>query len=1077
MTKSTGVGRGRKSGLNAEQRIHAQQHLSEFRAAQLTGGGGGYRRQVVREWFDAHPAHITLGITLPAEPGAPGIEPSKLPKELDDRIEAEKEKVSEVGYTQAAILFLSLTKIQQFRTWFRNHSSNAKKKEESTGGRQIIKSSAVERAMLARIKPRVRRNTREELWEASQSSKDVLSVALDAEGWADEDCPVQEEGETEKEHAERLSQWRATRMAVRRRVRTSEFDGLEAVEREAIEEAYEKQSKAKDIGSPEPKTPEQLQWGIGKLPSVVTKSHEFIENLTGLVGVTFLVGPSPEHGGKITTYSHCHGQTKGGVDFEHYVKDWKKTYLHVLRDWGKEVFDRDERLRRALQTEENVATTRNVVSEAPAVSPPDGGSWVDSAATGTEEKHKANRRKQKTLTVSTASSTATPNATALSSASLTPTNPRPLPRSAWHGVTGGGEDTSQEEEVVDENNEDLEGVGSFSLGMTADDPASTNFGENFERAMADMFRGDAAPSDAGMVVGPPPTKPAGVGKGFSFLRELYGTSMDPPTFNQPQQQGSIPSATSAASAGAQEKPWWMYNFSMAQGYGGQPEIDMQGGKGTSESFFGDWLDSDGPVTTPVDGEPMAVAPATSVVPTPSVPTPSTSATLQSSNAEPVATAVDVEPMAVVPAPSTSAIPEASTATMSLVPAPSMAIPVVPTPSVPTPSTSATVKSSNAGPVVTAVDVEPMAVAPAPATPIPVFPQPSTAVMPVSPAPVTVVPVPSACPNPIPIVPADAADAADAAALPVPATGATWPLTRAKVSNTSWNPQPWTQSSQPWVPRSGSAVNLPWNRRLPGQSSGSSNPFAGASFTSSSAVKPTGSGAKSSNSDSCPDLPREFGLPESRPMSNPLRAKNAALLGLSGKTSQSGMGAQTPGQPNPEVEIVVEEGGLVNHISVALPWSKERRMRVERIDKEKQRAQEQHEKNVAQGIFVVPPPPSAVVPGPETRKEPAALGGRRKSNTTGGAKGPNRATSADVAQAAEDQVLERSLRTRTKNERGKAFEDEMNRRRKRHGENKDKEKSGEGSTKTLDGKGRKRVASTVLEGRSGPKSAPKRARRR
>ncbi|KAK7027717.1 hypothetical protein R3P38DRAFT_3190799 [Favolaschia claudopus] len=322
------MAKGRKSPLPADKTEYLESHLPEYFA--LKPNFGGFWKKVERGWFEKFPVEPSLGLPLRL-PGV-AIEDSGLPPE----------QVTAIGIAE-------IRDMKVIYNWFKNRAQKEKKllnagTPASTGSGAFAE---IMTALGAGTRPR--RKQRREIWE--RRNADLIKKAL-AEAGYNELMGRGSSEETAEERKARIAQGRSDLQILRRRIVAQLMAEASEEEMKIVNELYSQQPKpSKADPAPVANTPEGLQQGIERAGPLLKNVHDYLEHTTGLVGVSMLVGPIPNQGGKIGTQTYCHGVTSGGHTFDQAHSGWEESVVKPLHQFGKKVFDHQTRRERAIRTQ------------------------------------------------------------------------------------------------------------------------------------------------------------------------------------------------------------------------------------------------------------------------------------------------------------------------------------------------------------------------------------------------------------------------------------------------------------------------------------------------------------------------------------------------------------------------------------------------------------------------------------------------------------------------------------------------------------------------------------------------------
>ncbi|KAK7030154.1 hypothetical protein R3P38DRAFT_3189110 [Favolaschia claudopus] len=323
--------KGKKTKLPADKTAYLESFWLEF--TELQPHLGNFWIKVTRGWLQNWPVERRLGLPLVDSTGAAIGEDARSPQEalaIGQAIETENKVVC---------------------NWYNNRSQKEKKAlNEATPASSSTGAVGEMIAALGASSRRPRHSQRRQIWE--KRNKDVINAALRAEGFK-ELMGVGYEGETVEERKERISRGRSAQQTLRQKVVKRLQLEATAEEMAIVEELYKSQEKPSRDSTESARTPEDFQQGIDEVGPLLKQVHTYVQQKTGLVGSTMLVGPIPNLGGRIGTQTYCHGVTAAGHTFDQAHSGWEDHVVKPLHQFGKKVFDHQTRRERAIRTQES----------------------------------------------------------------------------------------------------------------------------------------------------------------------------------------------------------------------------------------------------------------------------------------------------------------------------------------------------------------------------------------------------------------------------------------------------------------------------------------------------------------------------------------------------------------------------------------------------------------------------------------------------------------------------------------------------------------------------------------------------
>ncbi|KAK7044327.1 hypothetical protein R3P38DRAFT_3176599 [Favolaschia claudopus] len=318
--------KGRKSQLPADKAAYLESFWPEF--LELQPHLGNFWIKVVRGWLQNWPVERRLGFPLVDSTGAAIGEDARSPQET-----------LAIG---AAIVV---------RNWYNNRSQKEKKAlNEATPASSSSGAVGEIIAALGGSSRQHRRSQRRQIWE--KRNKAIINAALEAEGFKNL-MGTGDDGETIEERKERVSRGRRAQQTLRQQIVKRLQLEATAEEMAIVEQLYQAQKKPSTISTESVRTPEAFQQGIDEVGPLLKHVHAYVEQKTGLVGGTMLVGPIPNLGGRIGTQTYCHGVTAAGHTFDQAHSGWEDQVVKPLHQFGKKVFDHQTRRERAIRTQES----------------------------------------------------------------------------------------------------------------------------------------------------------------------------------------------------------------------------------------------------------------------------------------------------------------------------------------------------------------------------------------------------------------------------------------------------------------------------------------------------------------------------------------------------------------------------------------------------------------------------------------------------------------------------------------------------------------------------------------------------
>ncbi|KAJ7178246.1 hypothetical protein C8R46DRAFT_1212944 [Mycena filopes] len=245
-------------------------------------------------------------------------------------------------------------RIRQLRNSFFNGYAKIR-----TGRGGIRRSTSSLAAMLFKSHPK-RRRRHQVLEVFQQDHAEKIQAALQASEYPQLNEAAQcrtEDGVwiddcDDKVKTQRLQTARRRRMEVQRRVVQECWD----VASEAVKEAVREKAKTEiTVPDPDPdddeqgeRTPEEYQLSLDESMQVAEMFVTEFARMTGWVGALVYAGPVPRLGGDLGYKSVCFGLTPGGVNFQTFHSNWKKSVAGPLCKFARQAIPRETRIARAI---------------------------------------------------------------------------------------------------------------------------------------------------------------------------------------------------------------------------------------------------------------------------------------------------------------------------------------------------------------------------------------------------------------------------------------------------------------------------------------------------------------------------------------------------------------------------------------------------------------------------------------------------------------------------------------------------------------------------------------------------------